>query len=110
MQDHELTQRFDRIDGRFERIDQRFDSLEGLVREVMARVEAGFQHLHARIADTRIHIDVVAESLRDDIRLVAEGYDALRSDMTDVKAGQASLEQKFERLELRQLALEQRVS
>lgn len=110
MQDHELTQRFDRIDGRFERIDQRFDSLEGLVREVMARVEAGFQHLHARIADTRIHIDVVAESLRDDIRLVAEGYDALRSDMTDVKAGQASLEQKFERLELRQLALERRVS
>ena len=57
---------------------------------------------------TRRHFDVVAEGLRADIKILAEGHDALRHDVADLKAGQQRLETRQERLEIRQLALEHR--
>lgn len=136
MLDHELNDRFvgmdrrfdrlerlivDRLDGvdqRLDGIDQRVDAIDQRLAGVDRQFEGVGQRLDGiderldgidqRVADTRTHMDVIAEGLRDDIRLVAEGYDALRSDVTDLKAGQARLEAKFDRLELRQRALERR--
>ncbi|MGE3402395.1 MAG: hypothetical protein AB7K63_07385, partial [Vicinamibacterales bacterium] len=90
-------QRLAGVDRQFEGVGQRLDGID-------ERLDG----IDQRVADTRTHMDVIAEGLRDDIRLVAEGYDALRSDVTDLKAGQARLEAKFDRLELRQRALERR--
>ena len=57
---------------------------------------------------TRRHFDVVAEDLKANIKIIAEGHDALRQDVADLKAGQTRLEAGQERLEIRQLALEHR--
>jgi hypothetical protein len=60
---HELTTE---MDGRFAAVDRRFDRLE-------AHIEARMQEEHA---ETRRHFDIVAESLRAEIRLRHEGTDA----------------------------------
>jgi len=57
---------------------------------------------------TRRHFDVVAEGLRAEIKVIADGHAALRDDVTSLKAGQERLERGQERLEIRQLALEHR--
>jgi hypothetical protein len=53
------------MDGRFADVDRRFDRLE-------ARIEA---HINEAAAETRRHFDVIAESLRAEIRLRLEGTD-----------------------------------
>ena len=55
-----MDQRFDQVDRRFEQVDQRFDQVEGRV--------------DATAVETRRHFDVVAEGLRGEIRVVAEGF------------------------------------
>ncbi len=57
---------------------------------------------------TRRHFDVVAEGLRQEIHVIAEGHGVLRGDVADLKAGQARVEEGQERLEIRQSALEYR--
>lgn len=82
------------LNARFEQIDNRFKNIEDLVK--------------TEGAATRRHFDVVAEGLRDQIKVVAEGYVALRTDVTDLKEGQQRLETGVGRLELRMLSLESR--
>jgi len=53
------------MDGRFAAVDRRFDRLE-------ARFEARLREEHV---ETRRHFDVVAESLKAEIRLRFEGTD-----------------------------------
>jgi hypothetical protein len=57
---------------------------------------------------TRTHFDVVAEGLRAEIRVIADGHLALRDDVAGLKAAQERLEGRQERLETRQLGLEHR--
>src|SRR5262245_29141118 len=57
---------------------------------------------------TRRHFDVVAEGLRIDIKIIAEGHDVLRQKTDDLKEGFSRLEAGQQRLEIRQLALEHR--
>jgi F0F1-type ATP synthase membrane subunit b/b' len=38
-----------------------------------ARIDATAQELRREIVDTRQHLEVLIESLRDDVRLIAEG-------------------------------------
>jgi peptidoglycan hydrolase CwlO-like protein len=90
--DEELNQRFDDLQTSFE---------AALKTEVKAAVTA-------EGVVTRRHFDVVAEALRTDIKVIAEGHGALRQDVVDLKAGQARLETRQERLEIRQAALEHR--
>ena len=82
------------LNNRFNGIDARVTSLEDLIR--------------AEEAATRRHFDVVAEGLSGQIKLLAEGYDALRTDVTDLKDGQQRREPGVGRLELRMLSLESR--
>ena len=81
-----------------EELNARLDSLQSSFRA----------EIRAEGVVTRRHFDDVAEGLRADITIIAEGHDALRHDVADLKAGQQQLETGQERLEIRQLALEHR--
>ena len=96
---------------RFSGIDQRFAELR--------------RELHERSAETRRHFDVVAEGLRGDIRLVAEGHSVLvarierveqaieamgREILAAVKFSFAELDRRLTRLETLTLDLESRLS
>lgn len=61
--DVETVEAIDRLGDRMDRLGDRIDRLELSLRGGMADMRA----------ELRRHTDVVAESLRDDIRLVAEG-------------------------------------
>jgi len=76
--------------------------------ELNARLDAINVEIKTEGVVTRRHFDVVAEGLKAEIKIIAEGHDALRQDVTDLKAGQQRLEAGQERLEIRQLALEHR--
>jgi len=99
--DQESSARFDGIDGRLDGIDTRFDGID-------ARFERLEGFIAAEGAKSRRHFDVVAEGLRTDIQVLADGHDALRRDVAELKAGQVRLETGHERLEVRLLALEHR--
>jgi len=89
-----VDERLERVDERLERVDERFERMETLIRE---EGEA-----------TRRHFDVVAEAMKLDIKIVADGHAALQGDVTVLKTRQHRLEGRQENLEVRQLALESR--
>jgi hypothetical protein len=72
-----VDQRFDADDQRFVAVDQRFGVVaEGLRSEIRAGDEKAVRRLDAvdqRFDELKRHFDVVGESLRGDIRLIAEG-------------------------------------
>jgi predicted nuclease with TOPRIM domain len=78
-----LEGRFDSLEGRFDSLEGRFDLLEGRFGSLEGRFEALEASVTARIdasaADTRRYFDIVIESLRDDIRIIAEGLVALNA-------------------------------
>jgi hypothetical protein len=57
---------------------------------------------------TRRHFDVVAERLKGEIKVIADGRLAQREDVASLKAAQERLDGRQERLEIRQLAIEHR--
>ena len=81
--------------------------------ELRAEMKTQREELVALIKDegaqTRRHFDVVAEGIEFKFRIVAEGYDALRQDVNELKLGQARLETRIEGLDLRLLAVETRI-
>jgi hypothetical protein len=58
-----LESRFGGLESRFDGLESRFDTMES--------------GLEARFAESRRHTDVLFESLRDDIRMLAEGFATL---------------------------------
>jgi chromosome segregation ATPase len=89
----------DELDARFERFAA--DIKDGVKAEITAEIKAEGE-------TTRRHFDVVADGLKADIKVIADGHAALHDDMVGVRTGQARLEVRQERLEIRQLALEHR--
>jgi hypothetical protein len=63
-----------RIDDTEQRLTARIDET---AKELTARIDDVAQQLRGEMVDTRRHSDVLFESLRDDIRLVAEGLAAV---------------------------------
>ena len=102
MEDAELNARFERVDARFEQVDARFEQVDARFKDIEDLIKTEGEA-------TRRHIDVVAAGLSGQIKLLAERYDALRTDVTDLKEGQQRLETGFGRLELRMLSLESRM-
>lgn len=82
------------LEARFGKIDTRFTELE---RVILTEGER-----------TRRHFDVVAEDLKGQIKLIAEGHSALTDHINDVKGGIESLEAGQSQLDLRMLSLESR--
>jgi hypothetical protein len=96
----------DELDARFGRLaaDIKAD-VRGEIQEFKGEIRA---EIKAEGVTTRRHFDIVAEGLKADIKVIADGHAALHEDMVGVKTGQARLEGRQERLEIRQLALEHR--
>ena len=69
--------RFDGLERRIDGQDVRFDGLDARIEGLDARVDRLDQRQEQRFEETRRHFDVIAESLRDDIRMIAEGLVAL---------------------------------
>src|SRR5947209_7616416 len=88
-----------------EELDARFERFAADIKTSKVEISA---EIKAEGATTRRHFDVVAEGLRAEIKVIADGHAALHDDMVGVKTGQARLEVRQERLEIRQLALEHR--
>jgi hypothetical protein len=101
-----LGRKFDEVDTRFDAIDRRFDVTD------------------AKITDTRRHFDVVAEAMRDQVRLVAEGVsnveqglqrfkEEVGAEFAEVKSmirfSYAELDRRIQLLERSYVSLEERV-
>jgi archaellum component FlaC len=66
-----VDRRFDKADQRFDEVDQRFDE-----------ADRKFDEADRKFDELKRHFDVVGESLRSDIRLVAEGVVGLDEKFT----------------------------
>ena len=113
-----IGKKFDQVDQRFEAIDRRLDQV------------ATKEELEAKLAETRRHMGVLVEAVRDDVRQVAEGvaetnqrldrfeqkveaefvetramirvsYAQLDRRIQDLEGNYASLSERVERLEAR---------
>jgi hypothetical protein len=101
---NELRARLTVVESTLQNVERRTKRIEEFLpilvtkeelREAVARL-ATKEELREEGERTRRHFDVVAERMRDEIRLVAEGH--------------LATEAKFDRQRLEQLALERRVS
>ena len=72
-----LTARIDGVGVRFDGVDGRFDGLDARVGDLDARVAGLDERQERRFEEARRHFEVIAESLRDDIRMIADGLVAL---------------------------------
>ncbi len=80
-----LDGRVQTLDGRVQALDARVQTLDASLHEVDARLSAEIGRVETTLRleireegiATRRHFDVVTESLRDDIRIIAEGLIAL---------------------------------
>jgi DNA repair exonuclease SbcCD ATPase subunit len=97
-------------------MDARFDKLATIIKSDVTALRSEVSGFRSEIRSeikaegeiTRRHFDVVAEGLRAEIKVIADGHLALRDDVAGLKAAQERLEGRQERLETRQLALEHR--
>jgi len=108
MTDEELTGRFDSIDQRFEQVDQRFEQVD----QRFDAVDEQFALMKAFIREenltTRRHFDIVAEAMKTEIKVIAEGHAALQDGATGLNARVDLMEARQDHLEDRQLAIEYR--
>ena len=108
--------RFDEVDGRFTEVAARFTEVAARFTEVAARfteVDARFNEMRQLILEegrrTRTHFDVVAEGLKDQIKVIGEGHAALVAHNTATDNRLQRLEDGEERMEARMLSVESRV-
>jgi hypothetical protein len=103
MTDEELTRRFDRIDEKFKGVDEKFKGIDQQLVTLATKSD-----VQEEGAATRRHFDIVAEKLRADIALIAEGHKATTDNMAALSVRVDALEVRQESLDVRQLALETR--
>jgi hypothetical protein len=113
MTDEELTGRFDSIDERFAGVNQRFDRLKSelvaFIKEEGAETRRQFEaSIKAEGVTTRHHFDIMTEAMKADVKVIANGHDALRERVAGLDARGDRLETRQDRLEDRQLAMEHR--
>jgi hypothetical protein len=72
-----LESRFDGLESRFDGLESRFDGLESRFDTMESHFDTMESGLEARFAESRRHTDVLVESLRDDIRMLAEAFATL---------------------------------
>ena len=107
----EMDTRFAEVEARFTGVDARFDKLEARLVSEVAAIRAEVRALVTEEgATTRRYFDVVAESLRSDIRLIAEGQtktnEILAAAQTENSSAHATFVGALDDHELRLRALE----
>jgi len=93
--DPEIKEEFVAVRADIRNVDERVREIDGHLREVDTRLSADIRRVEVTLRQeireegvaTRRHFDVVAESLRDDIRLIAQP--TLTSESVAVKQGVA---------------------
>ena len=111
----QMDARFAEVDARFAALETRFDAFEARFDAFEARIEDRFAEQRvwtdARIAAegdrTRRHFDVVAESLRGDSAVVAQGVAALGKRASAIESERIPLVSTLSDHELRLRVLEQ---
>src|SRR5712691_10830060 len=80
MDDSHLNSKFERIDDRFQQVDNRFEQVDHRLEQVDRRfdqVDATLTRLEELIKSegriTRLHFDVVAEDMKSQVTVTAEG-------------------------------------
>jgi septal ring factor EnvC (AmiA/AmiB activator) len=81
----EVHARLRDVDTRLSEVDTRLSEVDTRLSEVDTRLSSGIRRVETTLRQeireegiaTRRHFDVVTESLRDDIRIIAEGFVAL---------------------------------
>ena len=89
----EVDGRVRQVDDHVREVDERVRQVDDRVREVDTRLSAEIRRVEATLRQeirddgiaTRRHFDVVAESLRDDIRIIAEGFIALDAKVETIR-------------------------
>ena len=102
-----LDGRIDALEIRFEGLEGRFAGLEGRFEGLSGRFDALTIHIESRFGDLRRHFDVMAESVRGDIRSLAELM-AISIERTDGRINEQA--GRVDGLEGRVLGLEVRVT
>ncbi len=82
---HEIDVHVREVHARLRDVDTRLSEVDTRLSEVDTRLSAGIRRVETTLRQeireegiaTRRHFDVVTESLRDDIRIIAEGFVAL---------------------------------
>jgi archaellum component FlaC len=76
----EMRGGFNRVDARFEGVDARFEGIDARLEKIDERfnnIDAEFKGVRAEIKAeaeaTRRHFDIVAEQMKDIVKVVAEG-------------------------------------
>jgi len=92
----------EKVDRRFDAVDQRFDAVDQHFEETLRAIRE-------ESAATRLHMDIVAEGLRSEIRVIADGHGVLAERMTAMESRQDRADARAERIEDRQLAHEHRL-
>jgi len=83
--DPEIKQEFTAVRADLHNVSERVREVGASVREVDTRLSAEIRRVETSLRQevreegiaTRLHFDVIAESVRDDIRIIAEGLIAL---------------------------------
>ena len=70
--DQRFRRRFDRIDRRFEKIDQRFEKIDQRFEKIDQRFDHLEQEMNRSAEETRRQFKIIAESMRDDLRIFAD--------------------------------------
>lgn len=96
MTDSDIDARSAHIDSRFEQVDARFWKLEDLIK--------------SEGITTRRHFDVVAEDMKSQVKLIAEGHSVLAEHIVEVRGGIERLEAGQTNLVLRVSVVEARVT
>ena len=105
-----VDRRFDQVDARFEQVDARFEQVNGRFEQVDATLVRLEELIKAEGAITRRHFEVVAEDMKGQVKLIAEGHSVLAEHIVDVKGGIERLETGQADLVLRVSAVESRMS
>ena len=73
----EMETRIDSLESRFDQLELRFDGLESRFDTLESRFDRMESRLDERFAESRRHTEVLFDSLRDDIRILVEGFATL---------------------------------
>ena len=104
-----VDQRFEAVDRRFEAVDRRFDAVDQRFAAVDQRFDAVETAIREDGIATRRHMDIIAESLRSEIRVIAEGHAVLTDKAVTTTSRQDRTDTRVDRLEVQQLGHEHRL-
>ena len=106
--DH-VDERFGKIDERFGKVDERFGTIDARFGTIDARfgtIDARFDKVDTHLDELKAQLRTEIESVRGDVRLVAEGFAAQTVLLERIDKNHRRLEERVDTHDLRILALE----